>query len=418
MTTWRDQYQAGSFRGIPFGCQEAPLSGGRRVALHEYPGRDIPYPEDMGKKVREYEIRGVILGDSYFAERDKLIAALEARGPGELVHPYFGRMRVQITTYRCFQSTDQGGTAHFEISFYEAGAAAQPEAVPDTAAAVDARAAAAEAALASGLPAAYSTDGQPGWVLDDAAAVFGDAVDALEAGRQAIGTVANQLGSWMGRIQGLRAQINTLILTPANLANSLLGAVGAVRDLAGSPLGALQVYRGLFQFGAGYPSVPVTTPSRRRQAANRAALVHATRAAAAIAAARSAADAQPYRYTGPTAVAPDTDASLSGAGFATWQEAVAVRDEIVATIQSVQENADDALYPALRDLAASLVAHINAQRPVLACGIRYVLPATQPSLLLAHRIYGDATRAAEIVHRNRPRHPGFMPGGVPLEIIQ
>ena len=32
-----------------------------------------------------------------------------------------------------------------------------------------------------------------------------------------------------------------------------------------------------------------------------------------------------------------------------------------------------------------------------------------PSLVLAHRLYGDALRGSEIVTRNKLRHPGFVP---------
>ncbi|MDQ7010357.1 MAG: hypothetical protein Q9M29_00915, partial [Mariprofundaceae bacterium] len=41
-----------------------------------------------------------------------------------------------------------------------------------------------------------------------------------------------------------------------------------------------------------------------------------------------------------------------------------------------------------------------------------------PALLLAHRIHGDASRDAEIIARNSIRHPGFVPGGSPLEVIR
>mgnify|MGYP000977712715 CR=1 FL=1 len=38
-------------------------------------------------------------------------------------------------------------------------------------------------------------------------------------------------------------------------------------------------------------------------------------------------------------------------------------------------------------------------------------PASVPALVAAHRLYGDAGRDAEIVGRNRIRHPGRVPGG-------
>ncbi len=42
---------------------------------------------------------------------------------------------------------------------------------------------------------------------------------------------------------------------------------------------------------------------------------------------------------------------------------------------------------------------------------------TEPALLIAHRLYGDASRADEIIARNKIAHPLFVPGGTPLEVL-
>ena len=42
---------------------------------------------------------------------------------------------------------------------------------------------------------------------------------------------------------------------------------------------------------------------------------------------------------------------------------------------------------------------------------------TLPALVVAHRLYGDATRADEITVRNNARHPGALRGGIELEVL-
>jgi prophage DNA circulation protein len=447
---WRDQYQSATFRGVPFSVHESKTTGGRRVALHEYPQRNLPYAEDLGRKARGYELEALIVGADYFAGRDRLIAALEQRGPGLLIHPYLGRMQIQIQEFRLSESTAQGGIASFHLQFVEAGAATQPDATPDTAAAVDVKSSDTNTRLAEAFSSEFSGYKQPEFVLDDAAGIIGDVLDVVDAGRQTIATVAGEISSFMWRVQVLRAQVMRLVLAPADLADGLINTISGIRGLAASPLGALEVYRRLFRFGHDTPAIPATTPARRRQAANRAALVNLVRGSTVAAAAQSLADAQPYRYIGPasplysagagaagTGVAAGSsvtartiqingravvlavpDAPASTGGFATWQEAAAARDEVVDIIRAVMEEADDTVYPALRALSAAVVAHINVQRPALAYDGRYTAATTMPSLLLAYRIYGDATRADEIEYRNRVRHPGFVPGGVPIEVIQ
>ncbi|HHG0355951.1 TPA: DNA circularization N-terminal domain-containing protein, partial [Escherichia coli] len=47
--TWKDRLQGASFRGVPFKVEEESAGTGRRVETHEYPNRDKPYTEDLGK---------------------------------------------------------------------------------------------------------------------------------------------------------------------------------------------------------------------------------------------------------------------------------------------------------------------------------------------------------------------------------
>ena len=60
--------------------------GGRRIALHEYPYRDDPWPVDTGRATRRITVTGFLLRDDVFDQRTALIAALEQKGPGTLVH--------------------------------------------------------------------------------------------------------------------------------------------------------------------------------------------------------------------------------------------------------------------------------------------------------------------------------------------
>ena len=47
----------------------------------------------------------------------------------------------------------------------------------------------------------------------------------------------------------------------------------------------------------------------------------------------------------------------------------------------------------------------------------YTPQATLPALVIAHRLYGDATRADEVCVRNNVRHPGALRGGMALEVL-
>ncbi|MEC5321132.1 DNA circularization N-terminal domain-containing protein [Brenneria populi subsp. brevivirga] len=100
---WNDHLQSASFRGVPFAVVSADGSFGRRQAVHDYPYRDTPWVEDMGRSTRKITIRGFIVQSSLlytasdvFTQRDSLIAACETGESGTLVHPTLGELTVSI----------------------------------------------------------------------------------------------------------------------------------------------------------------------------------------------------------------------------------------------------------------------------------------------------------------------------------
>ncbi|WP_172820693.1 DNA circularization N-terminal domain-containing protein, partial [Escherichia coli] len=92
--TWKDRLQDASFRGVPFKVEEESAGTGRRVETHEYPNRDKPYTEDLGKITFRPSITAYVVGDDCFDQRDRLIEALNKPGPGTLVHPTYGELKV------------------------------------------------------------------------------------------------------------------------------------------------------------------------------------------------------------------------------------------------------------------------------------------------------------------------------------
>ena len=83
-TPWRDKWQNAQFRGARFFVEQGAQMGGRRVALHQYPKRNVPYAEDMGKQANRFSVSGYCIGPDYLDAKDALIEALEKDGPGML----------------------------------------------------------------------------------------------------------------------------------------------------------------------------------------------------------------------------------------------------------------------------------------------------------------------------------------------
>ncbi len=145
---WQDDLIPASFRGVPFKIEahEAEAAG-RRLHVHEYPGRDEPYPEDLGKKTKEFEVTAYVIGDDYFAQRDALVDACDQPGAGALDHPYLGSRRVMCGGCKVSESTREGRMARVTMTFVDAGANRYPAATVDTGVEVEAAAQAADALM-------------------------------------------------------------------------------------------------------------------------------------------------------------------------------------------------------------------------------------------------------------------------------
>lgn len=123
-TPYGARFLQASFRGAAFAVEEDAGAVGRRGRTHEYPFRDTPYDEDLGRRARRYAFKAFVIGDDADAQRDALIAAIEAKGPGQLVHPSLGRIQVAVDknqpcAYR--ERWDNLRVIEFDLAFVEPG---------------------------------------------------------------------------------------------------------------------------------------------------------------------------------------------------------------------------------------------------------------------------------------------------------
>ncbi|KPY88722.1 Prophage PSPPH01, DNA circulation protein, partial [Pseudomonas syringae pv. tomato] len=120
MSTWRDSLLPASFRGVGFFIEKAVVPVGRKGQLHEFPQRDEPYFESLGKQAQVHTLTAFIVGRDCFEKRDNLLQALEKDGAGELVHPWLGRMQVQVGQCSVTHTLIEGGMVRLDLVFYPA----------------------------------------------------------------------------------------------------------------------------------------------------------------------------------------------------------------------------------------------------------------------------------------------------------
>ncbi|CAI3953419.1 Mu-like prophage DNA circulation protein [Commensalibacter communis] len=86
-----------SFRGVSFWVNSNSGENGRKTAIHEYPNKDQVWIEDLGRAQRRYHIRGFVLGSDVVTQRQLMLNAVEQEGPGNLIHPTLGMLKVSVT---------------------------------------------------------------------------------------------------------------------------------------------------------------------------------------------------------------------------------------------------------------------------------------------------------------------------------
>jgi len=395
--SWRDRLQTASFRGIPFKVESTSGELGRRVVVHEYPQRDLPYTEDLGRKAEVVSLEAFVIGADYMTLRDRLVNAIETAGAGELVHPYRGRAQVVVTSCRISESTADGGMAKFSLSFTEAGVPVNPKPRTDTKAAVNKAALNAKAASQSWFAKVFSVQTR---LIASVSAAITQAGTVLNSLRLAANSVlaGALLPDFVHELYGISASVSSLILFPVNLAQGLSGMITGLSGIAASPVAALSALRSLFGFGAEVPtysSASVPTPGSVQQAANQAALSSLVRTTAIIEACVVATQLTPASYN----------------------EAIALRNELSAVLEAEAETATDDVYRALTALRLAVIADITVRAADLSRLVSVTVPVTLPALVVTYNLYGTVAGADSLVARNHIRHPGFVPGGQALEVL-
>ncbi|RJX35669.1 MAG: hypothetical protein C4525_03170 [Desulfarculus sp.] len=416
---WREKLQPASFRGAKFHVRRHGAQVGRRLVKHEFPLRDLPYNEDLGRKARSYSIEAFVIGKDYLAPRDALLAACEEAGPGTLVHPYLGSMQVTCEGCREEESLEDGGYARFSLTFEEAGERRYPAATQDFAQQAGQAAANTRSVSGDVFAQVYRTVG-PAWL---AAAAAGDIKAALQLARAVVSVLPSpfdqaKLGPFLDQLDAAAAAAAASAAAGPSSAAELiagalagLGGLGSSGQTGGAVWAALEV--GKFgaepgseeasAFGGTLDPVAATTANRKTQADNRAAVKALVRELAA---------------------AEGVDAALA-ADYASYQEAAAVRDKLLARLDELMLAAGhdttpgaDLRYEALRDLYVATHRAFVTLGADLAREVPYQVPnGVTPALALAYDLYGDLDRAEEIARRNRVRHPGALPPGETLQVL-
>lgn len=406
---WEKRLLDASFRGIVFDCQLADDDGERHAVEHTRPFVDGAEMEDLGRGARRIRMKAIFFGDDYEDRLEAFLKVLEMPGAGDLVHPVLGPLKAQLLTFHIHHESDNVDSAEVELAF-------------------------AESDLAKPIFTA-SKPGQKAAIIATKSNSLRDALSSLLAKAVAASKNLNAMSrAGLRAIAELRAQVDGFttsgsLLTgiPRAWASDIASLVSGIVDLKGFGTSSLfSDWKGTWNIlnasilsltSSGSASSSGETSGTASGDANLAltpgadlnkvrAHVEAERALGIAEATRLVLESEASTPT----LAPDEVEALT----------MQTRQRLQASIDTYRElySLEDRrpVTEGLKDVAAAVqaaAAAILEAKPPL---VEHTVSAPACPRLLAHRLYADHTRAAEIVRLNALADPNFLTTGTVLRV--
>lgn len=410
MSVLSEQLQPASFRGVPFEVEASGITVGRRTVVHEYPQRDRPYVEDMGRATRNITLQCFVVGSDYLEQAQALMHELEEPGPGTLIHPWLGEMEVTITSVSELQF-DQGlGVASVTITATEAGDLEFPAVTADEDTEALEAADAVEKSAVEKFCEDFDLSTINEWVDS---ALEGSLLDALNF------VSAGDLGKLFDYAEGvanLADKAMALLSTdPKIFATRLAGALGlsrwattvsAWRGVAKSLKNLcrhdkLKARTKAYAERKGEPMSDVTRQVMKSQAAIET-LVRQLLIAQMVGVSTLVA-------TSKDVSSPD-DEEDTRTTTRSYDEIVELRDELCQVLDDellMEEN--DEMYQVLDEARTAIFDVLTHKADALQHVVIVKPDDVFPAVVLAYDYHDDAGRDLEIARRNSVEHEGFCP---------
>ncbi|WP_276642879.1 DNA circularization protein [Siccibacter turicensis] len=433
--SWKDNLQDASLRGVPFKVDEDEATFGRRVQVHEYPNRDKPFAEDLGRATRRFSVQAYLIGDDFFEQRNRLIEAIEKAGSCTLIHPYYGEMTVTVDDgVRVSHSVSEGRMCRVSFSFIEAGELSFPAAGIATGQKLVSSTSFLDDAISSAFEA-FGMDGMPDFlqdgVLDDASGMF-DTVTGMfqyvDAGVSAasrllqgdLSVLLRPPSSGMSFVN----QLQTMWRAGSRLSGNASDLMSMIKGLSGITLDRGLAPRGVWKTDSKTTQTRNTQRNYIAQALRTTALSEAAHTVTNLpqpssrSVVRRQDDQRPANVSHPPVSnvmtgdnkSPGENSSVDPGKVISWDDLADVRESLNdAFDKELERVTDDSLFQALVNVRTDLNQDITSRLEQVERMTERTPSEVKPALVLAADWYDSAARASEIAARNGVIHPGFVP---------
>lgn len=366
-------FRQASFKGADFHIEDHSAEiGGRRTVTHEYAGRNLSYPEDLGGKARTFTINAYTLGSDYQEKRNALVKSCNSKGSGELVHPYLGTLNVVCTGCTVSESSQELRISKLALSF----ALAESENVKVTRVNQKERVKSSNYKFQKRTEEAFN------------ARYSQSKVDSLPSWQKS--KLNENLASISSALSVANTTINT---TPNSMFNSFLNQVKKLPYASNT----LDILEKIKRIAISINSNPLLAGSSALDLSN--SVIDMTNR---VTISQTIENAINTEYPSSSETKDDFDK---------------INDAIEEELENASKNQEDEVFTALQNTRYPFVEHIKETVTNLPDIEKISVTETMPSLKIAYDVTGFALDAEAFNTRNSISNPNFVKGGKIYEIL-
>lgn len=404
---FRDTYKEANVNGVDFIATDLSDQFGRRGPVHEYPDRDTPAAEDLGRSARRYSVSGYINGPDHVAQAERLRRAVERVSPARLTHPIWGRLTVKIDSCTISHNVENAQReSKIQITAVEFGGLSFPSSIFGIGSLVQTAIDAFFGVSASAFGDIFSLSGLTTGGSSQSLAAVSDVAQTL------IDEYTATITDWDDETTQILANLQSMQSYPqgsvVNINQIIAETMESIAD-SSSTDAALASFENLMSYGAG--SYSTTGPNAQQVSNNISALISVVRTNAAAYATVAALDSINgnigYQYANDLLTIPSpTDRFLSAS------DALQFMDRVCGIIEQeiaiAQATCNDDMVSSLMELQAQTIKELMAVAYDLPSRIVVDTCQPLPSLVAAFRATGDSRRVLEIECANPGRSAWFV----------
>ncbi|MFG6500140.1 DNA circularization N-terminal domain-containing protein [Sulfitobacter sp. 1A15106] len=394
----RSQLRAASFGGVGFHVESADNSYGHRSVVHEFPGSNSHFTEQLGRKAREVSITGYITGPEWLDVRDRLIEVCESGDAQSFRHPFYpSAQSAKCLTLDVQESRDELGMIRFTMRL-----------VPESR----------EKPSFGGDLLSFRINNALDSFVGSAADVFNGSVlsDIRQYGDSARAGFVDTLRGWANDFEGSR------LVTEVQSGAALARSIGNLYDKAEAVVDGGVAIKDLIaplvdQWRAAPVSAGAAAQSLREMiftGVERRAPIVGSRTAIRASEVAIATDRLMRRVAGGLWAEATSARDYPGRG-----EATQARNELVRWLESegmlIDPRTEPQLFEDFDRFRARLTEEVSRKWTDSSPIVTMTMPRRTSALALAHQLYNDPTRAEELISRNRAANPAAI--GPYIEVL-